>query len=335
MAFSHILGQEQAITVLQNALRHQRVPQAYIFAGPEGVGKKFTALMLAKALNCHELDDDACDRCNSCHKIDEGIHPDVRVIAPDGQFIKIDQIRALQKDAGYKPFEGRKKVYILDQAEAMRAESANSLLKTLEEPTTDCIIILVTANVYALLPTVMSRCQLVRFVILGIEPLTTLLVRQKQIDPERARLIASLAEGCPGRALAMDAEETLDKRNQVEHLLHRLSSGLQDVRVIFEQAEQLSAEKSTLQEYLDILLAWYRDMHLLREHGNTRLIANVDAVPRLKETAFQLPASHLRRLFEIVYQAKMDILRNANAQLALEVMLISLTEVYNDRNRWR
>lgn len=335
MAFSHIVGQEQAITVLQNALRHQRVPQAYVFAGPEGVGKKFTALMLAKALNCHEFDDDACDRCNSCHKIDEGIHPDVRVIAPDGQFIKIDQIRALQKDAGYKPFEGRKKVYILDQAEAMRAESANSLLKTLEEPATDCIIILVTANVYALLPTVMSRCQLVRFVSLGIEPLTTLLVHQKQVAPERARLIASLAEGCPGRALAMDAEETLDKRNRLEQVLHLLSSGLQDVRVIFEQAEQLSAEKSALQEYLDIWLAWYRDMHLLREHGNARFVANVDAVPRLKETAFQLPPYHLRRLFEIVYQTKMEVLRNANAQLALEVMLISLTEVYNDRNRWR
>ena len=335
MAFSDILGQEKAITVLQNALRRKRVPQAYIFAGPEGVGKKFTALMLAKALNCHELDDDACDRCNSCHKIDEGIHPDVRVIAPDGQFIKIDQIRALQKDVGYKPFEGRKKVYILDQAEAMRVESANSLLKTLEEPTTDCIIILVTANVYALLPTVMSRCQLVRFVSLGVEPLTTLLVRQKQVAPERARLIASLAEGCPGRALAMDAEETLDKRNRLEHLLHLLSSGLQDVRVVFEQAEQLSAEKSALQEYLDILLAWYRDMHLLREHGNARFVANVDAVPRLKETAAQLPASHLRRLFEIVYQTKLELLRNANVQLALEVMLISLIEVYNDRNHWR
>lgn len=335
MAFSDILGQEKAITVLQNALRRKRVPQAYIFAGPEGIGKKFTALMLAKALNCHTLDDDACDRCNSCHKIDEGIHPDVRVIAPDGQFIKIDQIRALQKDAGYKPFEGRKKVYILDQAEAMRTESANSLLKTLEEPTTDCIIILVTANVYALLPTVMSRCQLVRFVSLGIEPLTTLLVRQKQVAPERARLIASLAEGCPGRALAMDAEETLDKRKRLEHLLHQLSSGLQDVRVVFEQAEQLGAEKSALQEYLNILLAWYRDMHLLREHGNAQLVANVDAVPRLKETAAQLPASHLRRLFEIVYQTKLELLRNANVQLALEVMLISLIEVYNDRNRWR
>ena len=335
MAFSHILGQAKAITVLQNALRHQRVPQAYIFAGPDGVGKKFTALMLAKALNCHELDDDACDRCNSCHKIDEGIHPDVRVIAPEGQFIKIDQIRALQKDAGYKPFEGRKKVYILDQAEAMRAEAANSLLKTLEEPSADCVIILVTANVYALLPTVMSRCQFVRFVALGIEPLTALLVREKQLSPERARLIASLSEGCPGRALAMDTEETLDKRKRMEHLLQILSSGLQDVRVLFEQVEQLSGDKSAIQEFLDILLVWYRDMHLLREHGDARLVANADAVPRLKETAFQISAVHIRRLFEIVYQTKMDLLRNANMQLALEVMLISLTEVYNDRNRWR
>jgi DNA polymerase-3 subunit delta' len=335
MAFSHISGQTKAITVLRNALRHQRVPQAYVFAGPEGVGKKFTALMLAKALNCHELEDDACDRCNSCHKIDEGIHPDVRVIAPEGQFIKIDQIRALQKDAGYKPFEGRKKVYILDQAEAMRAEAANSLLKTLEEPSTDCVLILITANVYALLPTVMSRCQFVRFAALGIEALAALLMREKQVEAERARVMASLAEGCPGRALAMDAQETLDKRQRMEHLLAMLSSGLQDVRVLFDQVEQLSRDKAAIQEFLDILLVWYRDMHLLREHGDARLVANADAAPRLKEAAFQRPASHIRRLFEIVYQTKMDLLRNANLQLALEVMLISLTEVYNDRNRWR
>lgn len=335
MSFAQILGQETAIAVLQNALRRQRIPHAYVFAGNEGVGKKLAALTLAKALNCRELADDACDRCVSCHKIAAGNHPDVSVIEPEGQFIKIDQIRALQKDVGYKPYEGKRKVYILDQAETLRTEAANALLKTLEEPSADALLILVTANVYALLPTVISRCQSVRFIALGVQKLTALLVQAKQLPPEQAQLIASLAEGCPGRALTMDTAATLAKRDFVEQLLQTLSSGLRDVRILFAQAEQLVAQKTDVQEFLDILLVWYRDMSILQAQGDPALLANIDGVDRLAQAAEKLSMRQIQRLFEIVYQAKADLLRNANLQLTLEVMLISLTEVYNDRIRWR
>ncbi len=335
MSFSDILGQEKAIAVLQNALRHDRVPQAYVFSGYDGVGKKFSAVTLAKALNCREREDDSCDRCGSCHKIDGGNHPDVRIIEPDGQFIKIDQVRGLQKDAGYKAFEGKKKVYIIDHAEAMRSETANALLKTLEEPSSDCVIILVTANVYALLATVISRCQFVRFVSLGVRTLAEFLVRQKDLDPDRARLIASLSEGCPGRALSMDAADALKKRDSVERLFQTISSGLQDVRILFTQVEMFMENKHGIQEFLDIMLVWYRDMYILREQGDGNLVANSDAIARLRQIAGRLSARQIRRLFDIVYQTKRNILRNANFQLTLEIMLISLTEVYNDRNRWR
>jgi DNA polymerase-3 subunit delta' len=271
----------------------------------------------------------------SCRKIDDGNHPDVRIIEPDGQFIKIDQIRTLQKDIGYKPYEGKRKIYILDHAEALRPEAANALLKTLEEPSSDSLMILVTANVYALLPTVISRCQLVRFITLGVEKLTTRLVQEQHVQPEQARLIASLSEGCPGRAFSMDTTDTLAKRDFVEQLFNTLSSGLQDVRVLFTHTEILLEKRTEIQEFLDIMLVWYRDMYILQEQGEKSLIANSDAVVRLGQAAEQLSASQIRRLFDIVYQTKRDILRNANLQLALEVMLISLTEVYNDRIRWR
>ncbi len=335
MSFTDILGQDKPIAVLQHALRHNRVAQAYVFAGPDGIGKKLTALTLAKALNCKEKDDDACDHCVSCHKIDEGNHPDVRIIEPDGQFIKIDQVRDMQKDVGFKAFEGKRKVYILDQADAMRPESANALLKTLEEPSADCVIILITANVYALLSTVMSRCQFLRFVSLGAGILSDLLVQHHQFTPEQARLVASLSEGCPGHALAMDAEAALEKRNLVQQLLMTLSSGLQDVRVIFTQVETLLEDKNLIQEFLDMMLMWYRDMYVLQEEADTRLIANADAISALQQGAEGVSLRQLRKLFEIVYQTKLDILRNANLQLALEVMLISLVEVYNDRSHWR
>ncbi len=335
MSFADIIGQDNAVSVLRRAIQHQRLHHAYLFSGYDGVGKKFTALTLAKALNCKELPDDACDRCTSCHKIDEGIHPDIRIIEPDGQFIKIDQIRDLQKDVGYKPYEGRRKVYIIDHAEALRDEAANALLKTLEEPSADAMLVLVTANVYALLPTVISRCQLVRFVSVGVQPLTELLTQKQGLPPEQARLIASLSGGCVGRAFAMDTEDTLKKRNQLEQVLATLASGLRDVRIIFDLAASLSEEKANIQEILDILLVWYRDMYILYEQGDAALAANSDALDRLTQAAQQLSRSHIRQLFEIVYQTKVDIQRNANLQLALEVMLMSLTEVYNDRIRWR
>ena len=323
MAFAHILGQDKAIAVLRSALRHQRIPHAYLFSGYEGVGKKFTALMLAKALNCHAREDDACDQCPSCHKIDEGNHPDVRVLEPDGQFIKIDQIRALQRDIGYKPYEGKRKVSIIDQAETLRPEAANALLKTLEEPTADSLIILVTANVYALLPTVISRCQFVRFISLGVQELTNLLVVEKHLQPDQARLIASLSEGCLGRAFAMDTADVLAKRNIVEQLFSTLSAGLQDVRVVFRQAELLMEQEESIHELLDMMLVWYRDLHILQAQGEQSLVANSDAIERLAQSAGQLSASQIRRLFDIVYQTKLDILRNANLQLAVEVMLMS------------
>lgn len=335
MAFTDIAGQDGAIAVLQRAIRHQRIPQAYLFSGPEGVGKKLTAVTLAKTLNCKELDDDSCDRCVSCHKIDEGNHPDVRIIEPEGQFIKIDQVRALQRDVGYKPYEGKRKVYILDHAEALRPEAANALLKTLEEPSADSLLILVTANVYALLPTVISRCQLLRFITLGVQPLTSLLIQQKEIPPEQAHLIASLSEGCPGRAFAMDTSEMFAKRDEIEILLKTLSSGLRDVRILFSQVEGFLEKRADIQEFLDIMLVWYRDMFIIHEQGDTHLLANADAVTRLDQTARALSARQIQRLFDIVYQTKLDLLHNANLQLALEVMLISLTEVYNDRIHWR
>lgn len=335
MSFAHIFGQEKAILVLRSAIRHHRIPHAYLFSGHEGVGKKFTAITLAKAVNCRELGDDSCDRCVSCHKIDEGNHPDVRIIEPDGQFMKIDQIRTLQKDINYRPYEGRRKVYILDHAEALRPEAANALLKTLEEPSSDSLIILVTANVYALLSTVISRCQLVRFISLGVQKLTAFLVQEKQMPPEQARLIASLSEGCPGRAFSMDTAETLVKRDFIEQLLKTLSSGLQDVRILFRYVESFLERKTEIQEFLDIMLVWYRDMYILQEQGDKSLVANSDAVARLEQAVEQFSADQIRQLFDIVYQTKLDILRNANLQLTLEVMLISLTEVYNARIRRR
>jgi len=171
MAFENILGQDRPKETLHKALRKNRIPNSYLFYGPESTGKKFTAIEVCKALNCETLRPvDSCNKCLSCQKIKKGIHPDLFILEPKKHsptakeaVLKIDDIRELQKKLIYLPYEGSTKVVIIDNAEHMNHQAANSFLKTLEEPPTKTLIILIASNPYQLLPTILSRCQGIRF----------------------------------------------------------------------------------------------------------------------------------------------------------------------------
>ena len=163
MSFSAIYGQEGPIAVLRNAIGNKRVPHAFLFYGAEGIGKRTTALVFAKALNCKESGTDPCDACTSCRKIDSGNHPDLLLIKPEGQFIKVADIKELQERLRFRPLEGAKRVVIIDDAERMNITSANSLLKTLEEPSPTNVFVLVSSRPHLLPMTILSRCHRLRF----------------------------------------------------------------------------------------------------------------------------------------------------------------------------
>ena len=163
MSFKDIYGHEKQISILQTAAARNRIPHAYLFYGMEGVGKRTVAEVFTKALNCRSNSVDACDECPSCVKIDRGNHPDVIMIRAEGQFIKIKEIRELQEQMKFRPLEGRKRIFIIDDADRMNIVSANALLKTLEEPSASNILILITARPHQLPMTILSRCQHVRF----------------------------------------------------------------------------------------------------------------------------------------------------------------------------
>ena len=158
-----IIGHHQILKQLYHAIASDRVAGAYLFVGVANVGKETVALNFAKSINCRTSDEGACGTCLSCRKADDGNHPDLQIIRPSGAWIKIDQIRELQKRIIYRPLEGVRKVYILAEAERMNLEAANCLLKTLEEPPADSVLILLTTNLDALLPTIRSRCQIIPF----------------------------------------------------------------------------------------------------------------------------------------------------------------------------
>jgi DNA polymerase III subunit delta' len=217
MVFSPILGQAKALTLLSRAVKSGRLAHAYLFAGPDGVGKTTVALDLAAILLCRDpLAERPCGICPGCLKFHSSNHPDFLRIRPDGAAIKIDQIRQLKKALNFAPFESRLRIVLLEEVHTMRREAANSLLKVLEEPPADNLLILVGNAAGSLLDTIVSRCQVIPFAPLPLA-LAAAIIRthRQELDEAGSLALAALADGCPGQALAMETDGVLALYNQI------------------------------------------------------------------------------------------------------------------------
>ncbi|ACM20505.1 DNA polymerase III, delta-prime subunit [Geotalea daltonii FRC-32] len=319
MSFADILGQDTPISVLKRSLAAGRLAHAYLFEGVEGCGKKTTALALIEAVFCGK--GDGCGHCPSCRKISSMQHPDMHLIEPDGAFIKIDQIRSLQKELAYRPFEAPKKACIIDGAERLNQAAGNALLKTLEEPSGNALIILVTSQPSVVLPTILSRCQRLVFHGLPEETITSYLI-SKGVENESAHLSASLAGGSINNALEISKGEILSERKQLLTRLFGLS--LTDIAPLFLAAEELAAEKEKAVAVLEVLMSFLRDM-LLHSAGDTDMI-NTDLLPLLEEQGRTLSRARIMEKIEHVASTRTALLRNVNTRLALEVLFMRLAE---------
>jgi len=328
MSFREILGHKRPIAILQRAIETGHLPPAYLFAGPDGIGKKLVALNLAKALNCEgKIGVDCCDSCLPCRKIDKGIHPDVSLIEPEGSSLKIEQARDAQRDISLKPYEGRKKVYIFDQAEKMTEPTENALLKTLEEPTGETLLILLTSSPHSLLPTVLSRTQRIRFDPLSQQEVASYLMRIRSWEAERSRFIASLSGGSLGRALAKEGEGPFLLRDEtVSDFYSALKGGICQ---ILDLAEAWAKEKDRLLERLGYLLIWVRDLRIYQNTKEEALLVNRDLAPRIREEAPCFPPEVLSQFFQIIQETNQGISRYANARLSLEAMFIRMRRAFN------
>ncbi|MFQ6108631.1 MAG: DNA polymerase III subunit delta', partial [Candidatus Aminicenantales bacterium] len=191
MAFKDVLGNDRQKKILRRALRKGRIPNSLLFCGLDGVGKRSTALVLAKAMNCEKSSDDACEACPSCRAISRGVFPDVMVVSPEKNVIKIDQMRILKQTAYLKPMTGKKRFFIVTEAEKMNDEASNSLLKILEEPPHFSHIILISSNPDMLKPTIKSRCQTLHFQPISKEDIEKILL-EKGFGKEKAKIISLL-----------------------------------------------------------------------------------------------------------------------------------------------
>ncbi len=321
MSFSSIYGQEGPISVLKSALEKKRVPHAFLFYGAEGIGKRTTALVFAKALNCEAGGADACDVCTSCRKIDSGNHPDILVIKPEGQFIKVADIKELQERMRFLPLEGARRVVIIDDAERMNITSANSLLKTLEEPTPTNVFVLVSSRPHLLPQTILSRCHRLRFNPVKRDVIAAFLEKELALAPDKALILASSSGGSIGRALTLHKGDYIALRDSI---LGRVSKGALDPLGCLALAGELAGDREDIREALDILKSWYRDLLVFRETGRPEALVNSDHAGDIGRLAGSADGSAILRGIRTIQRAEAAIERNVNKPLTLETMVFTL-----------
>lgn len=310
MPFGCVKAQEAPIQILKKHIEGNRLEGGYLFSGPEGVGKKLSALVLAKAVNCLELEGEACDSCASCKKINSFQHPDVRLINSDSE-IKIENVRVLQKEISLRAYEARKKVFIIDDAHKLTVEASNALLKVLEEPPGRSLIILVTDKPGRLLKTVVSRCKVVRFSPVRREVLFEVLKKEHAIDTDRARFLAYFSEGRLGFALRLKEKDILKEKN-------RLIDG-----VVFGGANLSLQKKEELSFGLNILSAWFRDIYMVKIGLAEAEIINFDRQDELARAAGKISFLELNKIVDFISASMKYLEQNINSKLLMQNLRLS------------
>lgn len=351
--FNKIIGQYLAKRVLKRAVR-TRPAHAYLFLGLQGTGKTSTALEFSKALNCENPQDgDACGQCAICHAIEHGNFPDTRIWSPNGRDTTIDHMREMRDMAAFRPSRGKWVINIVEQGDTLNEDSANCILKLLEEPPDYVINILLYRNAANVLATIRSRCQLVRFDQVSTDELSSRLIEDFGLPAHDAEFLATYSQGRPGTAIDLIGNTEFEtKRESIAGIAHRAGSGDKWIALALAEAVRAgggvqehgsdsggddeppqaaraaSARKSardTATETLDMLLTWYRDMLAIKLQGQDAAIVNTDKrEDLLEQSARYAHAGLLLSRVEAILNAKRRIQGNGNPQIVTEALMMRL-----------
>ncbi|MCS6886489.1 MAG: DNA polymerase III subunit delta' [Acidobacteriota bacterium] len=323
MSFNTLIGNLRIKTWLSRVIADDRLPASLIFYGQQGVGKRSFALAFAQAVNCMATER-PCGGCHVCKRIQQLAHPDVLEVIPEGQFIKIEQVRKLIEEAYYAPFEGRKRIFIINSAERLKEQAANALLKTLEEPPSTSVIVLLTTSIDALLPTIKSRSVKLNFSPVEEGELLQYVASKCGKSGLELLLLTRLCAGSPGKALEIDLSTYKQRRQELVAVLEALTR--RDLISIVRSAELLGKrEREEFIAYLEILRCLLRDMILLKA-GISDTMVNVDLERTLSQFAAAFLQKSLEGFFHQVCVIESDLQRNINRQLVLEKTFLSVID---------
>jgi DNA polymerase III subunit delta' len=333
MFFTNIFGHEFQKEVLRRAARGDRVSHAYLFFGPDGIGKKLMALEFGKVLNCTLKEDSNIGQCDclSCKKIEKEIHPDVFLVEYKGvKDIKVDQIREeVEERLFFRPFEGRFKVAIVDESHRMNPSAQNAFLKTLEEPPPDSVIVLITSQPQVLLPTIRSRCQSLEFKPLSQEVIFEEVKRRTNLSLDEAAIVSRLSGGSLGKALDLD-KELLSQRKEIIMKLSNINPNHASEVLSFAESilkNSSSGDVEKLMLVFDIISLWLRDIVLIKIGFGEDSLSNRDLISVTRRFADRRSVDNILdklRFFDKAWYALFH--GNANKQIAIENLVLKITE---------
>jgi DNA polymerase III subunit delta' len=320
------LGHDRILSLLRQTVIEARPAHAYLFSGPEGIGKKLVAVRFAAMLNCPQLADDPSASCPVCRRISQEKHPDFIIEKRLRNMIRIDRVRFIQGFFQFAPVEGFFRVAIIDDAHTMNRAAQNALLKTLEEPPAGRVLILVTSKPFLLLPTVRSRCRRIRFSPIRNDVMLEILIEQG-LNRENVPLISAICRGSVGRALQISASRFLDLRHQVIELLADYQSI--GIRGNLELSTEISKDRDVALDAIEIALSWVRDLLVVKKGSSRSEIINLDLLDRIVFSAEHLSTEQLFSVYDELLKS-VELIEaeiNVNRNLVIDVLLLRIRRI--------
>ena len=324
--FKDIIGQESIKKHLQTAIKTGNLSHAYIINGEYGSGRQTIASALAKTIQCQSKTDDtdACGVCTSCKQAESHNHPDIKYITHDKTSISVNDIREqLNNDISIKPYSSEYKIYIIPDANKMTEQAQNALLKTIEEPPVYAIIILLTENCDSLLPTIRSRCVTLTMNPIEKDKICTYLENKFQLEPEQAQIAANYCQGNIGKAIRFASSSDFIEM-KVLKLLKNLDS--MDIASIIDTIKEFSTHKNDINDYLDLMLLWYRDVLMFKVTKDANLLLYSDEYSAISEQATKRDYENIENIIAAIDKAKVRLKANVNFDVTIELMILAMKD---------